>query len=86
MPKLFVYRQVHDTGIAPHISENGVLTLTICKPKIRLEAKDGDYIMALIAMTENKSIVGKGPDRYFKISYIFKVSEKIHMKTINGGV
>lgn len=80
MPRIFVYRQKHDAGIAPHISKDGILTLTICKPQIRLQAKDGDYIMALVATSDNKNIVGTGPDKYFKVSYIYRVSEKVHMK------
>lgn len=80
MPRLFVYRQVHDTGIAPHISRGGILTLTICKPQIRQQARDGDYIMALVATSDNKDVVGPGPDKYFKVSYVYRVTEKVPMK------
>lgn len=77
---LYIYRQKIDSGAAPHVSKKGILSLAICKPDIRRVAKDGDYIMALVSKTENKKIVGKGPDRHYKLSYIFKVNEKVHMK------
>jgi hypothetical protein len=74
MQKLFVYRIVNDIGTAPHISKNGILTLTICKPGIRKSAKVGDYVLALVALQHSK-LTGTGPDRFFKAAYLFKITE-----------
>jgi hypothetical protein len=74
MPKLFVYRIVTDTGVAPHISKYGLLSLTLCKPGIRQAAKVGDYVLALVAL-QHKKITGLGSDRFFKAAYLFKVTE-----------
>jgi Nucleotide modification associated domain 2 len=74
MPKLFVYRIVNDIGVAPHISKNGILTLTLCKPGIRKSAKVGDYVLALVALQHTK-ITGTNPDRFFKAAYLFKVTD-----------
>jgi hypothetical protein len=79
MPRLFLYRQMTDGGFAPHISQTGLLTLTICKPNIRKSAKPGDYIVAL-AGSSLKDIVGIENDKYKKVSYIYKVTETVAMK------
>jgi hypothetical protein len=39
----WVYKLTYDTGAAPHV-QNGLLSLAICKPKIRLGAVPGDVI------------------------------------------
>lgn len=75
---LWVYRIVTDSGAAPHISD-GYLTLTLCKPVIRKNAKVGDYVLALVAQS-HKNIVGKGEDRFFKAAYLFRIVEKVQMK------
>lgn len=72
-PRLFVYRIVRDFGIAPCI-DGGILTLTLCKTRIRARAKAGDYIMALVAL-QHKKIVGAGEDRFYKVAYLFKITE-----------
>jgi hypothetical protein len=72
-PRLFVYRIVRDFNVAPCI-DDGVLTLTLCKSRIRARAKAGDYIMALVAL-QHKKIVGKGDDRFYKVAYLFKITE-----------
>ncbi len=77
-PRLFVYRIVTDAGTAPHVG-NGYLTLTICKPGVRKSAKEGDYVLALVALQHTK-IVGKGEDRYYKAAYLFKVNETVPME------
>ncbi len=79
-PNLYIYRQKIDSGAAPHVSNQGILSLTICKPDIRRVAKEGDYVMALVSKTGNPKIVGKGDDKHYKMSYLFKVNEKIHMR------
>lgn len=42
-PRIFVYKIVVDNGGAPCIAD-GLLSLAICKPKIRTSAKKGDVI------------------------------------------
>ena len=44
MVTLFSYRITHDTGAAPNPFW-GVCTLVICKPRIRLAAQVGDWIV-----------------------------------------
>lgn len=78
MPKLFVYRIVTDNNVAPHVANN-YLTLTLCKPGIRKAAKAGDYVMALVALQHAK-LTGKGPDRFFKAAYLFKIDEVVPLK------
>ncbi len=79
-PNLYIYRQSIDSGAAPHVSKQGILSLTICKPDIRRVAKEGDYVMALVSRSDNPKVVGKGEDQHYKMSYLFKVNEKIHMR------
>jgi len=85
MPRLFVYRIVTDSGAAPHVSE-GHLTLTICKPKIRKSAKDGDYVLALVAQSNNamktlkKSKAVSNNDKHFLAAYLFRVGEVVPLE------
>jgi hypothetical protein len=72
-----------DGGFAPHISKTGILTLTICKPTIRRVAEVGDYVMALAGKSLYK-IVGKGSDSGLKLSYLFKITEKVGMADYKG--
>ena len=46
MPRLFSYTIPFDDGAAPN-PFRGVCTLAICKPKIRLKAKLGDWVAGL---------------------------------------
>jgi hypothetical protein len=77
-PHLYIYRQMTNGGFAPHVSKAGILTLTICKPAIRRTAEVGDYVMALAGKSLTK-VVGKGADSGLKMSYLFKITEKIPM-------
>ena len=85
MPRLFVYRIVTDGGWAPHISD-GFLTLTICKPKIRKSARDGDYVLALVAQSSNsmktlkKEKAVSNNDKHFLAAYLFRVGEVVPLK------
>jgi hypothetical protein len=85
MTRLFVYRIVTDSGAAPHISE-GHLTLTICKPKIRKSAKNGDYVLALMAQSNNamktlkKSKVVSNNDKHFQAAYLFRVGDVVPLE------
>jgi hypothetical protein len=44
MTRIFRYIHKSDTGMAPCI-DNGLLSLATCKPKIRVGAKPGDWVM-----------------------------------------
>jgi hypothetical protein len=46
MPRLFSYTMAHDDGAAPN-PFRGLCTLAICKPKIRLKAAVGDWVLGL---------------------------------------
>lgn len=46
MPRLFSYTMAHDDGAAPN-PFRGLCTLAICKPKIRLKAALGDWVVGL---------------------------------------
>ena len=44
--RVFVYKLVHDSGFAPN-PFHGWCTLACCKPKIRLGAARGDWIVGI---------------------------------------
>jgi hypothetical protein len=46
MPRLYSYTMAHDDGTAPN-PFRGLCTLAICKPKIRLKATLGDWVVGL---------------------------------------
>src|SRR5215218_5605380 len=46
MPRLYSYTMAHDDGAAPN-PFRGLCTLAICKPKIRLKATFGDWVVGL---------------------------------------
>jgi len=83
MVRLFIYRILIDSGAAPHVSD-GYLTLTICKPAIRKSAKNGDYILALVAKTSEsmktlkKTVADK--DRSFLAAYLFRVGDVVPLE------
>jgi Nucleotide modification associated domain 2 len=80
MTKLKIYRIVTDGGFAPHISD-GHLTLTICKPKIRVNAKVGEYILALVAQGNEDFPRNIAPEnKHFLAAYLFKVTEVVRME------
>lgn len=66
---IYSYLLVTDNGSAPCIQEN-ILSLAICKPKIRKTANIGDYI---IAFTSKSMKVSQEP----KIIYIAKITNKL---------
>jgi Nucleotide modification associated domain 2 len=47
-PRLYVYKLTHDHGAAPCVDDR-VLTLAICKPRIRTRARVGDVIFGFAA-------------------------------------
>lgn len=52
MMKLFVYPVKHDTNFAPHIDgDHKYMTLATCKPRIRLRAKERDWVMGVSGKT-----------------------------------
>lgn len=42
---IYVYKCVVDDGTAPCV-DGGLLSMTVCKPKVRTSAKVGDYVLA----------------------------------------
>jgi hypothetical protein len=78
-PDLLLYRIVTDGGWAPNIS-NGVLTLTICKKRIRKRAKVGDYVMALVALSGQKGTRKNNVDRLYNMAYLFQVEAKVPLE------
>lgn len=65
MPEIYVYKMVTDNGGAPCVRRS-VLTLAICKPKIRATAKEGDLIFGF---------GGKVYDE--RLLYVAKVTKKL---------
>lgn len=53
MQNIFFYKLTADTGAAPCV-EHGLLSLAICKPKIRRRAKCGDLIFGFAANSLNR--------------------------------
>jgi len=72
MNSIFKYVIKHDGGTAPCV-DNGLLSLCICKPKIRRVAKAGDWVIA----TGSKQTVSKVP----KIVFAAKITKKLSMET-----
>ena len=66
--RLFLYKVTSDAGGAP-CAQDGILTLAICKPKIRSSAVEGDWLFG---------IGGVGLDN--RLIYIAKVTRKV----VNG--
>jgi len=77
-PRLLVYRIVTDGGWAPNVA-NGVLTLTICKPRIRQRAQVGDYVLAFVALSTQKKTKKNNVNRLYSMAYLFEVERKIPM-------
>jgi hypothetical protein len=66
MAKIYFYKLTHDGGGAPCV-ERGVLSLAICKPKIRVGAEPGDVIFGYTANSLDPSN---------RLLYIAKVCDK----------
>ncbi len=66
-PRFYVYKCVVDDGGAPCVDE-GLLSLTICKPYIRSTAEKGDYIFAFGSNDDTPKN---------RLVYIAEVSERI---------
>ncbi len=72
MVTLFSYRIRWDDGAAPN-PFGGLCTLVICKPGIRLAAKEGDWIAGTGAVTSGL------PDPDHRLVYAMKVTRKMTM-------
>lgn len=68
--KYYIYKMECDDGGAPCVSD-GLLSLAICKPKIRSSAQVGDVIFGFAA----NSLRGRVPDN--GLIYVAKISEKV---------
>ena len=69
MTTLFSYIVRYDTGFAPNPFQ-GVCTLACCKPRIRLTAQKGDYVIGLAGSTYRKRVKAHWP-----IVYAMRVTE-----------
>ncbi|MDZ8104735.1 MAG: hypothetical protein RM338_03805 [Nostoc sp. DedQUE12a] len=72
MPTLYTYCLPHDTGAAPNPFW-GICTLVICKPKIRLAAKVGDWVVGTGPV---KSPIGNLKGR---VVYAMEITQKMTM-------
>ena len=72
--KLYSYTIPYDDGAAPNPFW-GVCTLTICKPRIRRTASEGDWIVA----TGSKNAKDQG-DLSNKVIYAMKVTKKMTLQ------
>ncbi len=73
MPTLFSYIVNHDAGSAPNPFW-GVCTLVICKPKIRLAAQEGDWI---VGTGSKNTLVGNLAG---KAIYVMKITDKMTLE------
>lgn len=64
--KIYFYKMTTDNGGAPCLY-NSILTLAICKPKIRATAQENDWIIGF-----------GGKDLGEKLIYVAQVKEKLH--------
>ena len=67
MPRLYSYVLREDTGFAPN-PYHGFCTLACCKPDIRRQAREGDWIIGTGSSA-------KGKDKGGHISYAMRVTE-----------
>jgi len=63
-----------DAGSAPN-TQGGYCSLTICKPRIRLSAKVGDYVIGLRGRSGYIGTIG--PHAVDSILYIMRITEKM---------
>ena len=68
MHKVFSYVVATDKGVAPNV-DGGVCTVCLCKPRIRVAAQVGDWIIGL----------WPAPDR-FRVTYVMRVGRKVTMR------
>jgi hypothetical protein len=73
MIRLFSYKLTHDTGFAPNPFW-GVMTLSTCKPKIRLSKQKGDWIAGFTSQTLCGDSVGEE-----KLVYLMEVTDKFSL-------
>lgn len=66
-PEIYIYKCVYDDGTAPCV-DDGLFSLTICKPAIRRKAPEGSLIFAFGGNRENP------PNR---LVYIAQVTERV---------
>ncbi len=67
MQRIYLYKMVADTGGAPCV-QNGLLSLAICKPMIRMKAKEGDLVFGFAA---------KGVDPSNRLIYVARITHKL---------
>jgi len=67
--KYWVYKMTYDTGAAPHVRD-GLLSLAICKPRIREDAVEGDVIFGISGRSRR---VNRGE----RLIYVAEVTKKL---------
>jgi hypothetical protein len=67
--KYWVYKMTYDTSAAPHVRD-GVLSLAICKPRIREDAAEGDIIFGISGRSRR---VNRGE----RLIYVAEVTKKL---------
>src|SRR4051812_2880278 len=65
----WVYKLTYDTGAAPHVRD-GLLSLAICKPRIREGAAEGDVIFGFSGRSRK---VNRGE----RLIYVAEVTKKL---------
>ncbi len=76
--KLYTYVIAQDSGLSPNPFWEE-LTLNVCKPKIRVTAEEGDWIIGTGSKNVKKKD-GNVVDFAGKLVYTMKVSKKLTMK------
>lgn len=69
-PTLYTYCVAHDGGTAPNPYGN-TCTLAICKPRIRLSAKEGDWIVGTTSQKAGSN---------FNMVYAMRVTQKMTLR------
>jgi len=72
MNRIFFYKLTNDSGVAPCVDAN-LLSLAICKPMIRVKAKEGDLIFGFAA----NSLRGDNRPGDNRLIYIARVTDKV---------
>jgi len=94
LAKIYVYKCVVDDGTAPCV-DGGLLSMTVCKPKVRASAKVGDIVIAfgtnsppapnrLVYVAKITGVVAGGS--YFDQAKYHKRKDCIYRRTPGGAL
>jgi hypothetical protein len=70
-PRFYIYKMTTDVGAAPCVIDEQLLTLAICKPRIRRGAVHGDFIFGFAGKTLGDGTHGG------KLIYVAKVNKNL---------